>query len=255
MNIQISGEGRTTLLFIHGYCEDLHIWDEFVDALKHDYQLVTIDLPGHGLSPLPGLDFSIDDVANDIHQILLSRDITEYFVIGHSLGGYVALSLAERFPDNVTGFGLFSSTVYGDDEEKKKARDKVKGFLEEHGVEKFIDSFVPSLFTPENRKKFATEVEQLSLVGRKMKAESIHRYAQAMKNRPDRSHLMDTDKPVFVIAGDRDMAIRLETSNKIIERIKNGDALILSDTGHQGFIEARKESIEFIHKFLHKHLQ
>ncbi|RJE71688.1 alpha/beta fold hydrolase [Reichenbachiella sp. MSK19-1] len=254
MNIKISGSG-TSIVFLHGYCETHAIWKDYAEALSEHYEIALVDLPGHGSSPLTIEDFSIDDIADLVHEELSMNGIDEYFVIGHSLGGYVALSLADNYADSILGFGLFSSSTYADDEEKKKVRDKVKEYILDHGVESFMNSFVDGLFAPENRQRLANEIEEIKQAACKTPAKSVIGYAMAMKHRPDRTSILATsDTPVFVIAGERDMAVRLETSQQMIDLIPQGDSIILPKAGHNGFLENKIESIDFIKSFINQYL-
>ncbi|MGL1888328.1 MAG: alpha/beta hydrolase [Reichenbachiella sp.] len=254
MNITVSGKGPS-IVFIHGFCESLNIWKAFEQLLSKQFQIVLIDLPGHGKSPLKHPDFSIDDIADQVHDELMIRGIDQYFLIGHSLGGYVSLALADLYEEHVNGLGLFSSTTFADDEDKKKVRDKVKNYILEHGVKSFMESFVAGLFAPANQKKLAREIDILKLEACNTPPESVIGYSMAMKNRPDRTAILGKfKKPVFVIAGERDMAVKLEISKKMIDLIQNGDSLILKGAGHNGFLENEKESLEFINSFLSKYL-
>lgn len=254
MNLQISGSGKT-IVFLHGYCESLEIWEDYATELSKDHQVVLMDLPSHGKSPLLDGDFSIEDVARCIHEQLDIEDIQEYFVIGHSLGGYVSLALAELFPKEILGFGLFSSSTYADDEDKKKVRDKVKNYVEEYGVESFMESFIAGLFAAENRKILSAEIEELKQRANQTPAAGVTGYAMAMKHRPDRTHILENfEKPVFIIAGEKDLAVRLDISRQMIDKIQNGDSVVLKGAGHNGFMENKKESIDFIKSFINQYL-
>jgi pimeloyl-ACP methyl ester carboxylesterase len=77
---------------------------------------------------------------------LEERDVKSTIVIGHSLGGYVALAMAALDEEFCKKLALFHSTVYADSDEKKANRDKVIGFVTQNGVAPFIQTFVPSLF-------------------------------------------------------------------------------------------------------------
>ncbi|PIB37112.1 hypothetical protein BFP72_17720 [Reichenbachiella sp. 5M10] len=254
MNIKISGSG-TSIVFLHGYCETMAIWTDYAAALSLQYEVILVDLPGHGQSKLIVDDFSIDDIADLIQEELSDHGIDEYFVIGHSLGGYVALSLADNYPDSVLGFGLFSSTTLADDEEKKKVRDKVKEYIQNHGVKSFMNSFLEGLFAPENRRRFASEIGEIKKAAIQTPAASVIAYAMAMKKRIDRTYVLsDCQKPVFIIAGERDMAVRLETSQEMIQKINNGDSLILKGVGHNGFLENKNDSLNFIKSFINQYL-
>jgi len=255
MNVSISGQGKC-VVFIHGYCESHHIWKVFEHQLAENYKVVLVDLPGHGSSPLSQETFSIDDIADELHDELSKHQIDQYFVIGHSLGGYISLALAELYPESISGFGLFSSTTQADDEGKKKVRDKVKLYIEDHGVPNFMESFVPLLFAHNNVARLEKQIAELTRRASLTPPESVIGYAMAMKNRPDRTHILaKTDKPTFIIAGEKDTAIKLEASKQMVDMINHGESIILPGVGHNGFLENEKDSLNFIVSFLNKYLE
>lgn len=252
MKIQISGQGKN-IIFLHGYCESLNIWDHFEKALSKDYQVVLIDLPGHGRSDWTLEESTLEAAANDIHKTLGDHGIYEYFLIGHSLGGYISLAIAELFSHSVTGLGLINSTTFADAEEKKSTRDKLIRYIEKHGVASFTNNFVPTLFAPDSRKKYESEIKILKEQAAKTSLEGAIGFAEAMKARPDRTHILVTsDKPTFIIAGDQDPAVPIHETELMKSKIKKGQSKILSNSGHLAFIEAKKESLEFIEAFLNQ---
>ena len=254
MHISITGKGPT-ILFLHGFCESSTIWTSFEEALHLDYEIVLIDLPGHGLSKITNSEFTIDEVARDIHSLLKENHIHEYFVIGHSLGGYIALALADLFSSAITGFGLFQSSTFADDKQKKLLRGKVKSYVEEHGVASFTDTFVPTLFAHANKTLLKKEIKILQLEAKKTQPQGVIAFSMAMKSRPDRLHILKNfQSPVFIIGGEEDPAVPIEISSKMIKNINNGESIILKNTGHNGFLEKEKESLFFISNFLYKYL-
>jgi len=79
--------------------------------------------------------------------VLTKNEIEDAFIIGHSLGGYITLSLAEHHPKLVKAIALFHSSAFSDSEEKKETRNKVIDSIKKYGALPFIDTFVPGLFS------------------------------------------------------------------------------------------------------------
>src|SRR5687768_607053 len=130
------GSGQPVVL-IHGFGEDGEVWNNQVVYLKDKVNLLVPDLPGSGRSEMIG-DMSIEGMAEVIKFILDSEVPAipggiKATLIGHSMGGYITLAFAEHYPEFLTGFALFHSTAYNDDEEKKAVRLKGIGFIEKHG--------------------------------------------------------------------------------------------------------------------------
>ena len=132
------------VVFLHGYGENLSLWDKLTDYLSTEYQTISVDLPGFGQSKALEGPFSIEDVAETVYGYL-SNDInlSEYVIFGHSLGGYVTLAMADLYPENIKGFGLINSTSLEDSPEKKDNRAKTAQFIEKHGGSFFLKSLSP----------------------------------------------------------------------------------------------------------------
>ena len=241
------GQG-TTLLFLHGFCETHEIWSDFVKPLTEHFRVITIDLPGFGDSEILPPPFSIDDVGNAVAHWLTRRNLGRTIVIGHSLGGYVALSLAENHQELVGGLGLFHSTIFPDSEEKKQNRSKVIDFVRRNGVQPFIDTFVPSLFF-DPLHPATNQVHQIASMTKPM---TLISYLQAMRDRPDRSTTWKSGSmPKLLISGVQDALVPIKISQEMAKMAKNLSFFELQKVGHMGFFEAKTECQEIIKGFTH----
>lgn len=121
--IQVSfndvGKGRTVVL-LHGFLGAKELWGATAKNLSRSYRVISIDLPGHGETPCIGYAHSMELMAKSVKAVMDHLKLKRYVIIGHSMGGYVALAFADLFPDNLKGLGLYHSTAYPDSEEKKK---------------------------------------------------------------------------------------------------------------------------------------
>jgi pimeloyl-ACP methyl ester carboxylesterase len=247
-----SGSG-TPILLIHGFCETSDIWRDMQIQLSSSYQVISIDLPGFGKSSFNAAIQSLDEIADEISNLLLAKNISQCFVIGHSLGGYIALALARKYPEMLLGFGLFHSTTFSDDEEKKKIRDKTVEYVENHGIELWAKGFISKLFYSKNTLKHKKAILWLEKIASQTPLEVFRAYTTFMKNRVDSTDfLVSFQKPVFLISGEKDVVVPMSQSLLMKDQITNGDSLILAETGHIGFIEKSTECFSFIKFFLQK---
>ncbi len=99
-----SGNGDTTLLFVHGAFIDMNYWSSQVDFFMHRYHVVTIDLPGHGASGKNRANWTIQEYGKDVCYLIKKLNLKNVILIGHSMGGDVILEVAAEFPDSVIGF-------------------------------------------------------------------------------------------------------------------------------------------------------
>jgi len=119
---RMEGAGKAVVL-LHGFGEDSNIFNEQINYLTDYCQLIVPDLPGSGKSAIlddSEKEISIDDYARCIHALLQAENINSCIMLGHSMGGYITLSFAELFPQNLLAFGLIHSTAFADSDEKNK---------------------------------------------------------------------------------------------------------------------------------------
>jgi pimeloyl-ACP methyl ester carboxylesterase len=238
-----------SLVFLHGFCETSEIWDDFVKPFSKDFRVVTIDLPGFGNSEMLPSPFSIDQVGDIVAETLVKNKISDCVLIGHSLGGYVALSLLQNHPQLLKGLGLFHSSAFADPEEKKENRNKVIEFVKKNGVPPFLDTFVPGLFFDKKN----PYIDRTFEIAAQAKAITIQEYSAAMRDRPDRSALWkESAITKLLIAGIEDAVIPMKVSLELAKIGRNVSFQKLEKTGHMGFFEAKRESQEMIKRFTYQ---
>ena len=102
----VQGDGAETVLLIHGFGGDLDNWLFNIDALAAESRVVALDLPGHGPSPTPIPDLSVPGLANAVLDFMAGAEVEAAHLVGHSLGGAVALALAASAPGRVRSVTL-----------------------------------------------------------------------------------------------------------------------------------------------------
>ena len=250
LNCIESGKGES-VVFLHGFCETSDIWADIQKQLSEEYHVISIDLPGFGGSTLPGSQFSLSDIARKIKSCLDEHNVHQYVMIGHSLGGYIALAFARLYQENLRGLGLFHSSVFTDSVEKMEIRNKLIDFVKKNGVRLFIKTFVPSLFYDKNLPQISQIVERLKIKAAKTQANSVIEYARAMRDRKSSVDLVRSIKiPVMFIIGEKDESVPLDKSLEQATLPYNSHILKLSETGHMGMYEKPDEAYSFIEKFL-----
>ena len=245
-----SGEGLP-VVFLHGFCETSDIWAGIQNHLVKKFRVITIDLPGFGGSPLLDYAFSLEDLAKEIKNFLDSINLDKYVLIGHSLGGYIALAFAKLFEKKLLGLGLFHTSVFVDDSEKKESRNKLMEFIKANGVKTFIKTFIPSLFYKENVNALKDIVHDLKKSAEQTQPESVIQYARAMRDRNSSDEMLKKfSKPVMFIIGDEDASVPLDKSIQQVVLPRNSHFLRLVETGHMGMFEKPDETTHFIEGFL-----
>ena len=247
LDFTVSGTGNKTIVFIHGFLESKKMWKEIASAFA-DFTVYCIDLKGHGSSPEIKRDnWSIDDFALEILRLMQQEKKPSFSIVGHSLGGYVALSMAREQFKNIEKLVLLNSHPWADSEQKKKERTLVAQFVYER-KNLFIQQVIPNLFlSPENHSE---EAQRLINDAKEMSVSSIVQTTYAMRDRVDQSEcLIHLGQNALVIQGEFDPLInatKMEAfclANKINFKLING-------TGHMGHIEAKKEVKQVLKEFI-----
>lgn len=234
------------LVLIHGFCETHQIWDDLAVSLSQDFTVFVPDLPGFGRSQsLPSV-FTLDDVADTMLLWLHSLTTQPVVVIGHSLGGYVAMAMAAKHPLAFAGVGLFHSTASADTEEKRQNRNKTIDFVRENGIKPFVDVFVPGLFY----QKANPHINRVRQMAQETPLETLIGYTVAMRDRPARENWLRTFQNNFLIlAGDQDPIIPIN-SLKIQSALGSKTIFCeLPHVGHMGMFEAPSEATQTILRF------
>ncbi len=243
----ITGEGPT-LVFLHGFGEDQRMWEDYIQAFEA-YQVITIDLPGFGQSAvLPNTTIPL--MAEVVKTVLDQEAIQQCILIGHSMGGYVALNFAYQYADRLLGFGLFHSHPYADPADKKSNRTKSIAFIKENGVPLYTKKLMPLLFAKEYIEANPAIVDKMVAYGSEASQEGIINGLIAMRDRLDQTHVLrETTIPVLFLVGKKDLAIPIENSLNQTHLPSLADIHIYEEVGHMGMFEKTQATIDAIHGF------
>lgn len=247
-----TGSGERHLVFVHGFCENQSIWREFVPHFSGAYQVLTLDLGGFGeskdLLPQP---CSIEALAEQIAELFAHLNITKASIVAHSLGGYVSLALAEKYPQMIEKLCLFHSTALADSPEKQATRNKVIDFVQKVGVEQYIESFVSPLFYSKRLNELAEKVKFLEEIGKKTPLQTILAVVAAMRDRKNRLQVVrNASFPILYIIGKEDGAVSFESYQTQLTVNPQIQSLILEETGHMGMFERPQETLTALKNFL-----
>ena len=242
ISYKVHGTGMPVML-LHGFAEDHTIWEKQVDELRKLYQVIIPDLPGSGKSDLlEGADVGMETYADCIDALLLGEKVDSLVMLGHSMGGYITLAFAERFPAKLKGFGFVHSTAFEDTDEKKANRRKGIKMIEEYGAFSFIKNTTPNLFSETFKREKPAEVNAIIEAGREFSTSALTQYYQAMLNRPDRKHVIEQSrKPVLFMAGTEDIAAPLDDILQQAHLPRVSYIHIIKNVGHMGMVEAPGE--------------
>ncbi|PIQ21794.1 MAG: alpha/beta hydrolase [Cytophagales bacterium CG18_big_fil_WC_8_21_14_2_50_42_9] len=245
-----SGGNKPALVFLHGFCESKQVWERFTQPLQVNYRVVLLDLPGFGANTERRSDYTMESGATYVKDVLDNLGIQKCALIGHSMGGYMGLVFAEKYAGMLRGLCLFHSSALPDSAEKKQNRNRTIEFIQKHGLDKFMDTFVAPLFYEGNRAKNQPDIQFLAQIGKQGDLEGIIGTVAGMRDRPDRTAVLENIScPVLFIVGKQDPAIPLEQSLQQCALPKRAHAFFLNQTGHVGMFEWPEETLKALAGF------
>ena len=248
VNYKTEGSGPA-LVLLHGFLENLHIWDDFSNALSKLNKVISIDLPGFGKTGVFGETHSMELMADVTNEVLEAENIKYCLLAGHSMGGYASLAFAEKYGEKLKGLVLFHSHALGDNEEGKQNRTRTIEIVKKDHKD-FIANFIPLLFAEQNVGKFSDKINELKEMSFQTSKEGVIAALAGMRDRKDQQVLLTkVDFPVLFIIGKQDSRISMEALKPQLFLPKHAEALILDGVGHMGFIEARKETLRTLSHF------
>jgi pimeloyl-ACP methyl ester carboxylesterase len=226
----------TQLVFLHGFGEDERVWADFLPFYTWPYPTIC---------PAYAEWTDCATLADYARKIVSSLPLDSHFVlVGHSMGGYIALEMASQFPERIQKVVMLHSTFVADTEEKKINRDRTADLLEKKGTAFFIGPFLPNLFATVSQELMATLTERY----RNLPAAGLIAATKAMRDRSDfTTFVQTTDIPFLFILGEQDALISPESITRFVKK----SVVILPNVGHQGTYEAPIAVAEAINQFVH----
>ena len=249
INIFFTDEGKgSALVFLHGFLENSNMWNAFIPELSKRKRVICIDLLGHGKTECLGYVHSMELMAEAVEAVLKHLRIRRPTIIGHSMGGYVALAFAEKNPDALKGLVLMNSTAVADSEEKKNNRDRaIIAVKQNHKT--FIRMAIGNLFRPKNRKLFAKDIKVIIKEALETPLQGIVAALEGIKIREDREVLLHfTPYKKMMVIGKKDPVLNY---NALIEQTRDTEVKCVEFTdGHMSHIENKDKFLQEIIHFI-----
>jgi len=238
----------TAVVLLHGFLENKTMWKDLAPKLAEKNRVISIDLLGHGDSDCLGYVHSMEENAEIVKAVLSNLKIRKTIIIGHSMGGYVALALAELYPQFIKGLVLLNSTAKEDSDERKINRDRAIKAVKQNYIN-FVRMSIVNLFSENNRDGLENEIEKVKLEALKTPLQGIIASLEGMKIRKDRQFILkESNFPKMLILGKKDGVL---IYNENMTQIKNTNAeLITFPDGHMSHIENKMDLEKVVLKFL-----
>ncbi len=244
-----SGKGPVVVL-LHGFLENNTMWNKIIPEISNVNRVLAIDLLGHGKTGCLGYVHSMELMAGAVFAILKSLRIRKIRLIGHSMGGYVSLAFAEKYPKMITGLCLLNSTAYPDDTARKKLRTRANTMVQTNFHKMVRMSFL-NLFGEESKPLFKDEIDAALSEALKTPLQGYLACQEGMKIRPNRmAVLKNNDIKKLIIQGKKDPVLSTKDALEIAK--KTNSEIVLLSGGHMSHIENKFAIISIFKKFIKK---
>lgn len=238
LNYNTEGSGNPIVL-LHGFLESSEIWDAFAEEFSPQRQVIRLDLPGHGSSRPVAAEHSMELMAEALARVLEILEVEQADILGHSMGGYVALAFLEKYPGKVKNIVLLNSTTAADSQERKENRERAAGLVVKNKGA-FVRMAISNLLTPGNNKKFSAETEVLKARALQFPTEGLTAALHGMKNRTDRTTVLaQFQGGKFLLAGEEDPLLNYKDIKDLAA--SSGCKLFSFPDGHLSYLENKEQ--------------
>ncbi|SFE37208.1 2-succinyl-6-hydroxy-2,4-cyclohexadiene-1-carboxylate synthase [Alteribacillus iranensis] len=256
-HIQVAGEGEA-LLLLHGFTGSGQTWEYLIDDLKEDYFVIMVDIIGHGQSDHPRdvRKYDIKRVAGDIKAILHDLNFSSAHVLGYSMGGRLALTLACLYPEIVRSLILESASPglkTREEREKRRHHDKkLANEISDKGISAFIKKWenIP-LFASQNK----LPVEQKQAIRSQRLKNTEVGLANSLLGMGTGAQpswwdfLPRLNMQVLLITGELDVKF-CEIARAMAREINSVKWVTVNDTGHTIHVESPQKFGTIVKEFL-----
>ena len=232
------GKG-TPLMLVHGFPLDTSSWNEIIPFLKDHFDLILPDLRGFGKSTTVESPYTLSDMADDLAGLLDHLGLERAALAGHSMGGYISLAFAKKYPQRVSGLGLVASQAAADAPEGKERRYKTAADVAEKGVGVVVEAMTPKLSVDVRVQEFVRGVIE------RQSKQAVIGALKAMAEREDAMPILSSfNFPLVLIHGDADQLIPIERAKEIKSANPSATLLELKGAGHMPMMEFARQTAD-----------
>lgn len=250
LEVEDHGEGLPVVL-LHGFPLSSEMWTPIRAAVEQAARMITPDLRGFGGSDAPQGDYAMETLADDVLRLADNLGLGRFVLGGHSMGGYVALRLAARHPERLSGLILVDTRASADAPDGKSRRAIAIETIRRGEARAFLDEFVPNLLGPSTRQRAPRLADELRAIAAQIPDHVLAGCLAGMRDRPDSSHVLaGLDVPALVIVGQEDTIAPPEAAHAMAAALPRARLALVPLSGHTPSVERPIPTAEAILTFL-----
>ncbi len=242
IDVDVTGSGDAVVL-LHGFPLTRAIWDRHVPELAQAHRVVRLDLRGMGASSVSDGPYLMESLAGDVAAVLDALHVDRATLVGHSLGGYVALAFARMYVERLRGLALVCSRLTADTPQQAADREALADRLERDGsIDAAVDAFMPRLFAAQTIAQRSDIIDAMTSIARANSPKGLAAMLRGMAQRSASDDIApEIDVPVLVVAGELDAALPLDEARTIARTFAHGRLETIAGSGHTPMLEAPAE--------------
>ncbi len=250
LEVHESGVGAPALVLLHGFPLSSRMYEPVRPVLENATRVAAVDLRGFGESDAPDGSYGMDDLAGDVLKVVDQLGEERVVLAGHSMGGYVALRFAARFPDRLAGLVLIDTRAAPDSPAAAERRSAAVATIRERGGSAFVDDFLPALVGPSSRGRSPQLLETMRAMAATVPDHVLVGCLEAMRDRPDSRELLPTlDVPALVIVGAEDEVTPPAEARELADALPQGRLRLVDGSGHTPTMERPLETADALAAF------
>ena len=252
VDVRIDGVNGDPIVLLAGFPLARDIWDICAQSLARSHRVVRPDLRGVGSSSVPDGPYLMDLLAADVAAMLDALGIERATIVGHSVGGYVALAFARMFTERIARFGLVCSRLAADTPDQAAARQQLADRVElERTIEPVIEAYLPRLFASQTLHERPELFESACALARRNDPRGAAALLRGMALRNAADDIApDLKMPMVMVAGGADAVLGTEEARAIATAFARGRLHLCERSGHLPMLEEPGAVIEALERLL-----
>ena len=245
-NYEEQGTGPAIVL-LHGFPLDNRVWESQRRALSDRWRVITPDLRGFGGSRSEHA-FTMESLADDVHALLVELQALPCVLGGLSMGGYVALAYAKKYPTDLLGLMLIDTRAEGDTPEGRQAREKMIQLARDSGSRAVADQMMPKMLATGASSDVTQNLRQIMEA---CPSTTIQHALAAMRDRSDQiANLASIALPTLIIVGDQDAITPPAMAQAMHRGIPRSTLAVMPGAGHMAVMEKPDAVNDELRRFL-----
>ncbi|HWE97759.1 MAG TPA: alpha/beta fold hydrolase [Tepidisphaeraceae bacterium] len=241
---------RQALVLLHAFPVDSRMWAAQISDLAPRCRVIAPDFRGFGQSP-PAGPFTIPSLVDDVHALLTALGALPCVLAGTSMGGYVALNFARKYPTDLRGLVLVDTKAEADNPEQRENRNKMIEVARTMGAKAVADAMSGKMLSPETFDHRPETVQALRAMMEACPVETIVHALTALRDRPDMSDaLPSVCVPTLILVGEEDAITPLAVAQSMQRQIPRAELKIVRGAGHMSPMEQPEQVNQALANFV-----